>query len=203
MKKLACALVALPILAGAQGWEDLGFLGKAHGPYVLSRHSWGAKPTLPGGTRHRISRITIHHAGVATNRKRTFVDKLRGLQTFSQRPDKLASGKEKPAWIDIPYHYYVSWQGQVAACRPTIFAGDTNTEYSPNGHLLICLEGDFEKEMPPEAQVQALIAFVREQRAWFHLSDKEVQTHRDFAETDCPGKNLYQLMERIRRESRP
>ncbi|MBL8049167.1 MAG: N-acetylmuramoyl-L-alanine amidase [Chthonomonas sp.] len=178
-----------------RGWEP--------GPHVISRAAWGAKPVLPGGTRQSVSRITIHHAGVATNRKRTFVDKMRGLQAFSQREDKLASGKTKPAWIDIPYHYYIDWQGQIAACRPVEWAGDTNTEYNPTGHLLICLEGDFTKEQPTAAQVASLIAFVREQRAWRGVPADRVQTHRDFAETDCPGENLYKLLGLIRERSTP
>lgn len=173
------------------------------GPFIMARASWGAKPTLSGGVRQVISRITIHHAGVPTNRKRTFVDKLRGLQTFSQRVDKLASGKEKPAWIDIPYHYYIDWRGQIAACRPVEWSGDTNTEYNPKGHLLICLEGEFDTEQPTAAQVRALTELLREERAWRNVGADRILTHRDFAETSCPGKNLSRQMAEIIRNSTP
>lgn len=171
-------------------------------PRMLSRADWSAKETLPGGRKQLVSHITIHHAGVPTNYKRTFAEVLRGLQTFSQREDKLDNGKTKPAWIDIPYHFYVSWRGEIAQCRPLQWAGDTNTEYDPKGHLLICLEGDFNKEQPTPAALRALRSLVSWARVEYSIPELEIQSHRDFAQTDCPGKNLYWQLDEIRRTSR-
>lgn len=168
-------------------------------PPFLSRADWGAKPIIEPYMRQTIQRITIHHAGVATNRKRTFVEKLRALQTFSQREDKLANGKTKPHWPDIPYHWYIDWTGQLAECRDPLVKGDTNTEYDPAGHLLICLEGDFSVEEPTGAQIWALNRAVLWLAAKYHVVPENIQTHMDFSkQTDCPGRNLYGEIAKIR-----
>lgn len=166
---------------------------------VLSRSDWGAKPVLEGALRHRIHSITIHHAGVATNRARTTIDKLRGLQAWSQRADKLASGKEKPAWPDIPYHYYIFWDGTITECRPSEWVGDTNTEYNPTGHLLVCLEGNFESEEPTGAQIRSLYRFTEHFAVTFRVPPERIQSHKDYsAQTTCPGQNLAVEIEKIR-----
>lgn len=167
-------------------------------PKLLKRKEWGAKPTLPNGIRHRISYITIHHAGVATNFKRTLKDKLVGLQAFSQREDKLADGRTKPAWIDIPYHYYIDWQGHIGEGRPVQWAGDTNTEYNPKGHFLIVLEGSFDTEKPTQAQLKAAKNLTQWAMERYSVPVSKVATHKDYAKTDCPGANLYRWMDWIR-----
>src|ERR1044071_4423846 len=86
-------------------------------PAIESRAEWGAKPPIPPWKEQKGIRITIHHAGVPTKRDRTFEAMLQALQKFSQNPDKLDSGKEKPAWPDIPYHWYIGWRGGIADCR--------------------------------------------------------------------------------------
>lgn len=171
----------------------------AEAPAILSRLEWGAKPALTGAKPHTVSRITIHHAGVATDRRRPFAEKLRALQAFSQREDRLASGQTKPAWPDIPYHYYIDHLGAIAACRDPAFSGDTNTEYDPTGHLLVCLEGNFQVEEPTGAQIRSLNRFVAWAADRYRISAGAIQTHKDFSQqTDCPGKNLYGEVVRIR-----
>jgi hypothetical protein len=168
-------------------------------PNYLTRADWGAKPIVAPFKTHKPTRITIHHAGVPTNRNRTFVEMLKALQTFSQREDKLASGQSKPAWPDIPYHWYISWTGELAECRDMNVVGDTNTEYDPTGHILICLEGNFEVEEPTGAQIIMLNRTVFWLAARFNVRPEDIQTHMDFSkQTDCPGKNLYAEIKRIR-----
>ncbi len=168
-------------------------------PSFLTRADWGAKPIIAPFKAHNPNKITIHHAGVPTNRNRSFVDKLKALQTFSQREDKLASGQTKPAWPDIPYHWYISWAGELAECRDMSVVGDTNTEYDPTEHILICLEGNFQIEEPTGAQIIELNRTVFWLAVRFNVIPENIQTHMDFSkQTDCPGKNLYGEIERIR-----
>lgn len=160
-------------------------------PEMATREQWGAKPVLPSARRHSIDRITIHHGGVKSNPARSLEDKLRGLQAWSQRADKLASGREKPAWPDIPYHYYIDCHGRIGEARPVHFAGDTNTEYNPTGHLLIVLEGDFNEEKVGSAQWEALVRLTL-WCAWsWKVAAERIGGHDDFSsQTSCPGKNL-------------
>lgn len=168
-------------------------------PLILSREAWGAKSAIPPFKSQDGKWITVHHAGVATNRNRSFEAMLQALQAFSQRPDKLASGKEKPAWPDIPYHWYIGWRGAIADCRDPKIAGDTNTEYDPTGHLLVCLEGNFESEEPTGEQIRALDGIVTWLVAQYRVDPSLIGTHRDHSkQTSCPGKNLYPEIEKIR-----
>lgn len=171
----------------------------AQNDFILTRDSWGAKPPLPFAKTHEIKMITIHHAGVATNSARTNEEKLRALQSWSQREDKLASGKTKPAWPDIPYHYYLFRDGRIYECRPWNLVGDTNTEYDPSGHLLICLEGNFEIEEPSGAQIRSLQKFVEWSASKWQIDAPQIQSHRDYSkQTTCPGPNLDLEIPKIR-----
>lgn len=164
----------------------------------VPRTAWGARdPVLPM-TRHVPSRLTIHHTATNQNPGRTIEQKLRGLQAFSQRDDSLASGKKKPAWADIPYHYYVAVDGAVGEGREWHSVGDTNTEYNPAGHLLVVVEGNFERDTLTSAQRRTLDVLVPALARHFRIESRLLATHRDFAETLCPGRNLYAEIPRLR-----
>ena len=159
-------------------------------PEIVNREQWGAKLHRPGAKVHQITRLTIHHTGVAQNAARSLEDKLRGLQAFSQREDKLADGRTKPAWPDIPYHYYISVDGRIGEGRRYRYVGDTNTTYDPTGHLLIVVEGNFETELPKPEQIASLQKLVTWALWNWRLDASTIMGHGDFASTDCPGKNL-------------
>lgn len=167
-------------------------------PPIVSRAEWGAKPMLPGAKPHTIRWITIHHTGTPTKRNRSLKSKLQGLQAFSQREDKLDTGKTKPAWPDIPYHFYIDWQGTIGEGREAGYAGDTNTSYDPTGHLLIVLEGNFMSETPTTRQLLAVDALTVAMARKYGVPPDRVKGHLDYASTDCPGKNLYPRLEGVR-----
>lgn len=164
----------------------------------VPRAAWGANgPVLPM-TRHVPTRLTIHHTGTAQNHTRTIEQKLSGLQAFSQRDDSLASGRKKPAWADVPYHYYVAVDGAVAEGREWSYVGDTNTEYDPTGHLLVVVEGNFERDTLTTAQRRTLDELVPALTRHFRVTGSTLGAHRDFANTLCPGGNLYAEIPRLR-----
>lgn len=167
-------------------------------PEILSREAWGAHaPVLPMKL-HAPDRITIHHTGVRSNAERTLEDKLRGLQRFSQREDSLAGGGRKPAWPDIPYHYYIDVTGRIAEARDVRFVGDTNTSYDPAGHILVVVEGNFEVEQPTPAQLESLRRTVQWLAAEWGVPAAAIRSHKDYARTECPGVNLYDKLDALR-----
>lgn len=168
------------------------------GVRYVGRADWGAQPPVLSMKTHLPVRITIHHTGVAQDPGRSVESKLRGLQTFSQRDDSLASGRKKPAWADVPYHYYVAVDGAVAEGREWRFVGDSNTPYDPTGHLLIVVEGNFEKDTLSSAQRRTLDALVPAQARRFGIPAASLGAHRDFARTSCPGRSLYAELPRLR-----
>lgn len=169
-------------------------------PIIVSRAEWSAaEPRCPMSP-HTITRITIHHTASRQSFQTSIKDKMLNLQHFSQDSSPLANGTTKPAWCDLPYHYYVAADGSIAEGRQIEYVGDTNTDYDPAGHALIVLEGNFEVEHPTERQRSALenlILWLATTRA---VDPDSVKGHSDYAHTACPGKNLMELLPEIRRD---
>jgi hypothetical protein len=105
----------------------------------ISRQAWQAKPPSSSMQTHEVSRITLHHSAVPYRLNMDPVKSMQALQRFSQSSGTLGNGKPKKAWADVPYHFVVFPQGQVAEGRQLEYVGDTNTEYDPTGHLLVPL----------------------------------------------------------------
>lgn len=163
-------------------------------PAIITRQEWKAKPARAEGKAHAIDRITIHHTGVPQRPDLTIEKKLQNLQVFSQREEKLDTGKLKPAWIDVPYHFYIAVDGKIAEGREIKFASDTNTEYDPTNHATIVVEGNFEKEQPTAEQQASLQAMVAWLAAQYQVPVPKIKSHNDFAKTACPGVNLKKML---------
>jgi hypothetical protein len=88
--------------------------------------------------------------------------------------------------------------GNVYQGRPFEVRGDTATTYDPTGHLLPCLEGDFNLQDPTDAQIEALVAVVAWMMSTYQIDSDLVAGHRDFADTSCPGGRVYPLLGDIR-----
>lgn len=163
-------------------------------PEMLSRAAWGANDARPGMRVQTVGGIVVHHTGQRSDHRRPFAEKLRALQSFSQREDRLATGQRKPAWPDLPYHFYIDWQGAIAEGRDVRFAGDTNTRYDPSGYVQVVLEGNFDRETPTPAQLDALRRLLGWQARTHDLAPDAISTHADHARTSCPGKTLAAAM---------
>jgi hypothetical protein len=168
-------------------------------PQIISRQEWKAKDSIGEMKKQTPEHITIHHTASPQKEKISIEKKMQILQNFSQSESRLDSGKLKPVWPDIPYHYYIAVDGKIAEARDVNYAGDTNTDYNPSGHILIVLEGNFENEQPSDKQILSL----EELTAWLSFKWKipasEVKAHNDYASTACPGKNLKNLLPEIRK----
>lgn len=165
---------------------------------ILSRADWKALPPVAPMNLQQPTRITVHHTAVKQYPQRSLPDKLQALQKFSQNPGTLGSGAAKPAWPDVPYHYYIDCRGQVGEGREVKFVGDTNTNYDPAGHALVVLEGNFEEETPTPAQLIALRKMIAWLAARYQVPPDRVGGHSDFAETLCPGRRLHDLLPELR-----
>lgn len=167
-------------------------------PQIVSRADWKAHTAIAAMQEHKPVFITIHHTGTPQKPSRKIEDKLLSLQQFSQREDKLDSGKIKPAWPDVPYHFYIDCHGQIAEGREIQYVGDTNTEYDPTGHILVVLEGNFENEVPSAEQLASMQHLVAWLSQHWHISSKQIKGHQDYAKTQCPGKNLESRLVELR-----
>lgn len=196
MKSLATLILAmlspLLVVSFAAGQETV------RKPVIISRSDWGAKPPVGEGKKHTIRFITIHHTATRMRPDLPIETKLKNLQAFSQRDDKLASGNSKPAWFDIPYHYYIAVDGKIGEGRQIEYAGDTNTDYDPAGHALIVLEGSFGADKPTKEQVESLKTMVVWLSKIYKVQGDKLKGHNDYATTGCPGENLKKLLPELR-----
>lgn len=169
-------------------------------PNIVSRQAWGAKEPVGEMKRHTPAFLTIHHTASPQKRRASLEEKMRSLQAFSQSAGTLAGGRRKPPWPDVPYHFYVSVDGRIAEARDINFVGDTNTDYDPAGHILIVLEGNFEKEQPSAQQLRALTELSLWLAVTWKVPASKIKGHNDYAATACPGRNLGDELPRLRKK---
>ncbi len=161
--------------------------GRLASPPIVAVNVWGGSSTTSSQTPQVIRQITLHHQGETWPPGTDVARYLQRLQQWSRLTKR---------WADIPYHYVIASDGIIYAARDMALPGDTNTEYEPTGHALVMLLGNFEDVQPSSAQLRATVELM----AWLvqqhRLDVSAIGTHRDFsAQTVCPGKNLYVLLE--------
>ena len=125
---------------------------------------------------------------------------MKNLQRFSQKRERLASGKMKKAWADVPYHFLINGRGQIAQGRDINFSGDTNTNYNPRHHIQIVLEGNFMKEQPTKAQLSKLKNLVTSLAQKWKIPASKIKGHKNHASTLCPGTNLINKIPALRHQ---
>lgn len=101
MHKVTLILLVAGTLAGCLGPSALDYPG---GLEVMLRSEWGWTKSENPIPEHAISKITIHHGGVAFSEDRDPAEYLRSLQKWS---------RSDPGWMDIPYHFAIDLQGKV------------------------------------------------------------------------------------------
>lgn len=185
---MLAALATIPVSAAGQAVPTV----------ILRRQDWGAKPALPGLIPHQVEAIVVHNTAVAIQQSVSLARKMRGLQAFSQNTGRISgTGKFKPAWPDVPYHFYIDWQGVIAEGRDLAMKGDTNTNYETAGYAQIVLEGDFQRELPRAAQVESLRTLIVHVRDTVIRKPLPIFVHKDKAATTCPGKNLTPIVKAL------
>lgn len=181
-------LIAFALLLPAcASTNDKGDSSPAKPITIMPVSQWGGTPAdVPHARLHTIDRITLHHQGEPFPRGKDPVQYMRDLQKWS---------RETKHWIDVPYHYIIDLDGRMYEGRDIRYAGDTNTTYDPAGHALIEVVGNFEEVEPNAAQLEAVVNLMAHLAEKYHVPVERIHGHRDYAETLCPGKNLYRYLQ--------
>jgi len=137
---------------------------------------------------HRITHVTLHHTGSAEPLRPEDDprEKLRGLQSWGARDRN---------WWDVPYHYLIDLDGRIYEGRDWRYMGETNTTYDPEGHFLISVIGNYERQEATPAQIEAIADLMAWALAEFHLPVERIGGHYNYAQTGCPGVQLRKYLE--------
>jgi len=130
-------------------------------------------------------KITVHHeGGKLLTENDDARQRLKNIQTWGMGPDR--------KWADIPYHLLIAPDGTVFEGRNPLTVGETNTEYDPTGHLLICFLGNYGQQKLNDKLLQVLVSLLADQCIKYGISPEEISTHRDHSkQTTCPGEDIY------------
>jgi len=168
-------------------------------PEIVSREAWGARPANTELMQEqKPAEIIVHHTGTRQQPHVSLEAKMRGLQDFGMKAGRVGP-LPKPAWGDIPYHYYIDVAGKIGEGRDTGVAGDNATAFDNDGRIQITVEGDFEHERPTEKQLKSLMQLVTWLAAAYGVPADGIYGHGDFDQTGCPGRNLRPFLDELRK----
>jgi hypothetical protein len=146
--------------------------------------------------RQKAEYLTVHHTAVPAKPAVETAVKLRAFQEQMQEGYWIDTpAPRKHVFLgDIPYHYYISVQGDVAEGRELKFAAYSNTQYRTPivNHITVTLEGDFQTQKPSAEQVSSLIELLTALAKEHAVPLNRISYHAAVAQTDCPGRNLIQ-----------
>ncbi len=137
---------------------------------------------------HNITHVTLHHTGDSRilTPDEDPTQRLRNLQAWGARDRN---------WWDLPYHFLMDLEGTIYEGRDYHYMGETNTSYNPGGHFLISIIGNYGRQEPTQAQLNAIADLM----AWaideFDLPLDRIGGHYNYADTGCPGQHLRKYLE--------
>ena len=151
--------------------------------------------------------IVIHNTGELAS-PRSPIEKVRNLYDFSIRPDPTHGRKSlggKPAWGDIPYHFYIDQFGNLVQGRSPDYEPDTNTvELNVDGKINVVIEGDYNDHVKKDdgeivqgnrfsaQQEKVTREMVKYLKVKYGITG--VSAHRLLAPTDCPGDDIMRKL---------
>jgi N-acetylmuramoyl-L-alanine amidase-like protein len=155
--------------------------------FVRPREAWGAAPPALPYVPHTPRGVVLHHTGAPYYGQPAVEQYLRNIQAFHTGPER--------EWEDIAYHFLVDLQGGVWAGRPPEVRGNPSVYYESLGLVLICFIGDYTVQQPSDDQLNA----ASRTAAWllrrYNLPLTALDTHRNHAQTNCPGDNVFNRMQ--------
>jgi N-acetyl-anhydromuramyl-L-alanine amidase AmpD len=117
--------------------------------------------------RSKIDMIVLHHAAA------------KHCTIYNINQWHLANG-----WSMIGYHYFINKKGEIFKGRPDDTIGSHAKGYNATS-LGLCFEGDFEKEIPTQEQIDTGLELVAYLKKKYNI--KKVKGHKDLMATSCPG----------------
>ncbi len=159
---------------------------------LVRRNEWNANPPTQSYIKHTPKRITIHHTGANYPTKwEDALTEIKVIQEYHQQ------GR---GWIDIGYHFLIDPQGNIFEGRPILAVGAHVANYNPD-NIGISVMGNYH---PPvnnkitEKTISSIITLARYLKEQYEIQKTSFCAHRDLANTDCPGDNIYAKMDYLK-----
>lgn len=134
--------------------------------------------------------IIIHHS--ASNRDKTTLLQLNDWHKLRWPDFKSSLG------YHVGYQYFIDGKGTVYQTRKENEVGAHTLGGWNQKSVGICLAGNFENEIPSEAQIKALAGLLEKVKQNWQIPDSQVFWHGEKWATDCCGKNLIEWIKRER-----
>lgn len=160
---------------------------------IIPRSAWTSRGAGTNTDPMRgVSKITVHHEGnVAT-----------GLRSQAQVAKRLESIRryhvEQKGWADIGYHYVIDPMGRVWECRSIDRQGAHVGGVKNEHNLGVMVMGNFDLQSPTSDQTKMLDRFLISKMRQYNVRVSTVYTHKELANTECPGTRLQKHMLSIR-----
>ena len=157
--------------------------------WYTPRSAWASGTVNVGDTEPMAKpwRITVHHSGNVSDDDG---DPKSMLRTFERN-------HQEKGWACIGYHFIIAKDGRVFEGRPLKYQGAHAGGENNLGNIGVCLMGDFDTTQVPKAQREALFDTLDRLGRTYGIKRNNVYGHRDFKTTECPGRNLYRLVEKF------
>jgi len=137
-----------------------------------------------------VYRMTLHHDGMTP-----FTSTSQG--DAAARIDTIRRSHQAQGWGDVGYHFVIDPAGRIWEGRHLQYQGAHVKDQNPGNIGIVCL-GNFERQTPPPAQVNAMRDFVRRVQAAYQIPASRIQTHRELAATLCPGVSMQLKINQLR-----
>lgn len=160
---------------------------------IITREQWKARKARVAYAPNHPKIIVIHHQG--SDEKHPFAEvskTFKGAKTIQAIQNYHMDTHQ---WSDIGYSALIAPTGEIYQGRPFTAVG-AHTKGHNTGSIGIMLVGNFEIEKPPEIQLSTLKNLIIYLTTLFPELNvpKCLFGHKDFANTDCPGRNLYPII---------
>jgi N-acetylmuramoyl-L-alanine amidase len=202
----------LAYAAQAEPWLPAGMAGLVQGAALrasdglavdLDRAAWRAARMKPNHDPMVTPyRITVHHTAEPFHGTTTAATVAQ--MQFLQRLHQVDNG-----WADIGYHYLIDRAGRLIEGRPIDVQGAHASGTNNIGNIGVCVIGNFASQPergtdylsaqhPTPEQMATLERVLDELRGEYGIDRGNVQGHRHFTGTECPGPYLDDWTKRYR-----
>lgn len=131
------------------------------------------------------SYIIVHHTAISYDKN---VDQFYATNNYHRDVKRFP---RSALGFYVGYHYEIAKDGTLHKAREDNEPGAHTSQQSMNFKSIgICLDGDFDKELPSDKQIETLKALLSDKMQAFKIEADHVVPHRRFAPKTCWGSKL-------------